>query len=91
MRIGFSEVVVILVLALALIRPTKLVEVAHNLGKLLGIVKDSKEEIVEASSKITKEVVEAVQPIKEAIEPIKEIKEEIKEEIQSTIKNGGLK
>lgn len=80
MRIGLTELLVIAVVAIALIKPEKMRDIAGNIGKAMRIIK-------EENAKLNKEVVD---PIKEAVEPVKEMTQpvtEMKNEIDNTVNN----
>lgn len=87
MSIGFSELIVIIIVAMLFISPKKLSKAAFSIGQLISKFSENKEEIVESISSITKDVSEVTQPIKDVIQPINELKEEIKSSINSTEHN----
>lgn len=88
MRIGLIELVVVIILAIALIKPEKLKGLASNLGKALRILK-------EENTKINKDIVEPfketmkpiTEPIEEVIKPVQEIQNDIKEAVNNTKKD----
>ena len=47
MHMGLSEIAIIIILAIALIKPDKLKELAGSLGRMVKDIKDNKEEITE--------------------------------------------
>lgn len=67
MRIGLTELIVIIILAVALIKPDKLGEYAKTAGKALKKIKETTNEIN----------TQVVEPVKEAVEPVKEVVEEV--------------
>ncbi len=93
MKIGFTELLVVLIVALFVIGPDKLPEFAKKLGEALAefrkysesATKDIKESIVEPLE-------EAQKPLREAIEPLRETEKEIRgnvKELQSSIEQFG--
>ncbi len=93
MKIGFTELLVVLIVALFVIGPDKLPEFAKKLGEALAefrrysesATKDIKESIVEPLE-------EAQKPLREAIEPLRETEKEIRgnvKELQSSIEQLG--
>ena len=82
MRIGLMELIVIVVIAIAMIKPEKLGVLARNIAKAIKIIK-------EENNKLNKDIVE---PAKEAVAPIAdEVKDavkpvqELKSDIESTV------
>ena len=93
MKIGFTELLVVLIVALFVIGPDKLPEFAKKLGEALAefrkysesATKDIKESIVEPLE-------EAQKPLREAFEPLQETEKEIRgnvKELQSSIEQLG--
>lgn len=76
MRIGLSELLVILVLLVALFRPDKLPDYAKTFGTFLKKAKESMAQLNEA-----------VEPVKDMVEPVQSLKQEIDGQINE-IKNG---
>jgi Sec-independent protein translocase protein TatA len=78
MRIGLAELLVIVIVAVALIKPDKLKDLAKTISKALLIIKEENE-------KIRKEVVEPVkdavapitEPVKEAVQPVQDLQNEV--------------
>lgn len=68
MRIGLTELIVIVVIAIALIKPEKLGEYAKTAGQALRKIKETTNEIN----------TQVVEPVKEVVEPVKEVVEEVK-------------
>ena len=66
--IGMSELLIILGLALILIGPRKLPELARSLGKTMG-------ELRRATDDLKETIVEEIEPIKEEIPDREELKE----------------
>ncbi len=93
MKIGFTELLVVLIVALFVIGPDKLPEFAKKLGEALAefrkysesATKDIKESIVEPLE-------EAQKPLREAFAPLRETEKEIRgnvKELQSSIEQFG--
>ena len=76
MRIGISEVLLIIVITIALVKPDKLKEYSKLLGKTLRFVMEERERIVK--------------PIEDAVKPVKDLQDEINNTIVE-MKNGGEK
>ena len=68
MHMGLSEIVVIIVLAIALIKPEKLKELSATLGKTVRDIRENKDSLTEP----VKEVLVETDRIKEEIDNIKE-------------------
>ena len=76
MKIGFWELIVVLVIALVVIGPDKLPEYARSLGKALAAMRS-------ATADLSKDVQESiVQPLNEAQNPIKEAVNEVNDNIR---------
>lgn len=92
MRIGLTELLVIIIVALALIKPDKLGDYAKTAGQALRKFKETTKDI---NTQVVEPVKEAMEPLKEVVEPIKEVVEPItslQEDINSSIEevaNGG--
>lgn len=71
MRIGITELFIIVLVALALIKPNKLADYSTKIGKGLKIVKKSLEKVND----------DVVEPMKEVTNPIVEPVNEIKEQL----------
>lgn len=76
MRIGLTELIVIAIVTIALIKPDKLGEYAKIAGSVFRKFKNETKEINESMNEVKEE-------IKEAIEPITSTKEEIKKEFKN--------
>ncbi len=82
MRIGFSEIILIVVVALALIKPEKLKEYSKTMGKTLRTIKAEKDKAEEQFIKPIKDDIDSVkedinaikEPIDEITQPIKDVK-----------------
>ena len=85
--IGFSELIVIVLVAVMVISPAKFVSLAQQLGKVAKVLHDNKDDITNSVRSVQQEVAEVTEPIKqvkdELVSPIQEIKE--------VITNGGEK
>lgn len=88
MKIGFSEIIIIFVVALIVIGPDKLPAYARKLGEALrefrnvsnDLTKDLKETVIEPLE-------EAQKPIKEALQPMTEVTDDIKKNIDDVKKS----
>ena len=78
MKIGFTELILVAIVAFVVIGPDKLPEYARKLGKML---RELKKYTGAASEEIQKNVVEPLNeiqaPIKEAVAPLTDIKKDI--------------
>ena len=81
MKIGFTELILVVIVAFVVIGPDKLPEYARKLGKML---RELKKYTGAASEEIQKNVVEPLNeiqaPIKEAVAPLTDLKKDIEEE-----------
>ena len=88
MKIGFTELLVIAVVAMIFIGPDKLPMYARKLGKMLNKVKDV---TGEASKQIQENIVEPLEevqkPLKDAVAPIMDIKKDIDDSVGSVTKS----
>lgn len=66
MRIGLPELIVIIIVAIALIKPEKLRGLMKNAAKAMKILKEE-----------TSKMNETVEPIKEAVKPVTDLKDEV--------------
>ncbi len=76
MRIGFTELLVIVVVIMAMIRPDKLIEYSKKIGKALRDVKDEQEKVKE----------EIIDPVRDEISVVKEPLHEVTKSVDE-IKN----
>ena len=88
MKIGFTELLVVVIVALVFIGPNQLPEYARKLGKMLRELrkytstasKDIQENIVEPLNEIQ-------QPLKDAISPLTDIKKDIDNSVKDVTKS----
>ena len=88
MKIGFTELLVVVIVAFVFIGPNQLPEYARKLGKMLRELrkytstasKDIQENIVEPLNEIQ-------QPLKEAISPLTDIKKDIDNSVKDVTKS----
>lgn len=89
MRIGFQEVILILIVALVVLGPDKMPEYARKLGEALRqFRKFSSEATKDIRESILDPLEEAQRPLKEALEPVTELKKAVRseaEELRSSI------
>ena len=79
MRIGFTEILLIIIVAMALIRPDKLKEYSKTLGKAFKTFKDEKDKVEAEIIEPLKDDIDIVkEPIDEVMEPVNDIKEMVK-------------
>lgn len=71
MRIGLTELLVIAVIAIALLKPEKLPEYAKKFGAAMQRLKES-----------TKVLSEVTEPVKDAVKPVTDIKDEITGQVE---------
>ena len=76
MRIGLTEILVIIVVALAILKPEKLGEYCKNISKALKEITNKKEEVKEAAEPI-------IEPIKETMKPVSDLKEDIDKSVKN--------
>ena len=78
MRIGISELILIIIIALSLIKPDNLKEYAKYIGMALGKLKQEKDSI-------KNELNDIKEPIDDIINPINDIKKEMSDIVSDTI------
>ncbi|MBP1920588.1 Sec-independent protein translocase subunit TatA/TatB [Youngiibacter multivorans] len=79
MKIGTTEFIVILIVALLALGPEKMPMYAKKLGKAISMIK-------ELSGKITEEIKENVtDPLAEAVEPLTSLKKDISASLQMSL------
>ena len=91
MKIGFSEIVIIFIVALIVIGPEKLPEYARKLGEALrqfrnvssDLTKDIKETVIEPLEEAQKPIREALQPMTDAADDIKKNITEVKTSVNN--------
>lgn len=90
MRIGLVELIVIIIVAIAMIKPEGLRGLASNIGKALKIIKEENEKLNKDIIEPVKETVEPItKPIQEAVKPVTDLKKEVEDtvnEVRSNIK-----
>ena len=88
MKIGFTELILVAIVAFVVIGPDKLPEYARKLGKML---RELKKYTGAASEEIQKNVVEPLNeiqaPIKEAVAPLTDIKKDIDDSMKDVTKS----
>ena len=88
MKIGFTELILVVIVAFVVIGPDKLPEYARKLGKML---RELKKYTGAASEEIQKNVVEPLNeiqaPIKEAVAPLTDIKKDIDNSVKDVTKS----
>lgn len=78
MKIGFTELILVMVVALLVIGPDKLPQVMRQLGKGLAQFKAATDEATkEIRQSVVEPLEEAQKPLKEALEPVQEIEKAI--------------
>lgn len=88
MRIGLSELIVIIIVALVVIGPDRLPEYARKLGEaLLQFRKYSDEATKEIKESVVEPLKDAQKPLKDAAEPLKETDRQIRENIKEVKKS----
>lgn len=71
MRIGLIELLIIVIIAVAILRPEKLPEYAKKFSSSMQRLKES-----------TKTLNEVTEPVREAVKPVTELKEEIIDQVE---------
>lgn len=76
MRIGLTELLIIVIIAVAILRPEKLPEYAKKFSSSMQRLKES-----------TKTLNEVTEPVREALKPVTELKEEITDQVEQLKKD----
>ncbi len=76
MRIGLTELLIIVVIAIAVLRPEKLPEYAKKFSLFMERLKES-----------TKAINEVTEPVREAVKPVTELKNEITDQVEQLKNN----
>ena len=88
MKIGFTELILVVIVAFVVIGPDKLPEYARKFGKML---RELKKYTGAASEEIQKNVVEPLNeiqaPLKEAVAPLTDIKKDIDDSMKDVTKS----
>lgn len=79
MHIGLSEIIVIAIFAVALVKPSKLPEYAAKISSLLASLKENANALGSA-----------MEPLRESMSSVKEMSDDINKQL-SDIKDGALK
>ena len=87
MRIGLAELLVIIIVTIALIKPDKLGDYAKTAGQALRKFKETTKDI---NDQVVEPVKEAMEPVKEAVEPITTVQNEINGTIEEVLNGGKL-
>lgn len=83
MKIGFTEIMVILVVALLVLGPDKLPYYARKLGEgLKEFRKVSSEATKDIRESVIEPLEEAQRPLREAMEPITELEEDVRKDVE---------
>ena len=95
MKIGFTELILVFVVALIVIGPDKLPGYAKKLGEALAIFKKASDEATrEIKENITEPLEEAARPLREAMEPVEELNRAVRgnvRDVQNSINRVGRK
>ena len=90
MKIGFGELLIVLVVIMLVIGPDKLPDFARKIGKALGEFRHATEDVsAELKENVLDPLDEAAAPIREAIEPIEEIKTSVNHNVREMQRNLG--
>lgn len=82
MRIGITELIVIGIVIIAVIKPEKIKVYVANIGKAIRIIREENEKINKDIVEPVKEAAKPItEPIKEVVQPINEIKNEINDTV----------
>lgn len=76
MRIGLTELLIIVIIAVAILRPEKLPEYAKKFSSSMQRLKES-----------TKTLNEVTEPVREAVKPVTDLKEEITDQVEQLKKD----
>lgn len=83
MRIGFTEIMVILIVALLVLGPDKLPYYARKLGEgLKEFRKVSSEATKDIRESVIEPLEEAQKPLREAMEPITELEKDVRKDVE---------
>ena len=95
MKIGFTELILVFVVALIVIGPDKLPGYAKKLGEALAIFKKASDDATrEIKENITEPLEEAARPLREAMEPVEELNRAVRgnvRDVQNSINRVGRK
>ncbi len=88
MKLGLTEILVILVVALLVLGPDQLPSYAKKLGNALRAFRDAANETTEGiRENVIEPLNEAQQPLREALEPVQEMQEEINRNVKDVEKS----
>ncbi len=88
MKIGFTEIMVILVVALLVLGPDKLPYYAKKLGEgLKEFRKVSSEATKDIRESVIEPLEEAQKPLKEAMEPLTELEKDVRKDVEGIKKS----
>ena len=88
MKIGFSELIVICIVAMVFIGPDKLPLYARKLGKMLNQLKEyTNEASKEVQENIVAPLEEVQKPFKEVVAPLADIKKDFDDSVGSVAKS----
>lgn len=87
MRIGIVELIVIIIVAIALIKPDKLRGITSNVVKALKIIREENEKLNKDIIEPVKETVEPVtKPLQDAVKPVSDLTKEVENTVNE-VKN----
>lgn len=88
MRIGLSEVIVIMIVALVVIGPDRLPDYARKLGEALSQFRKYSDEATRGiKNSVVEPLMEAQKPLKEAVEPLEEVDRKVHENLKEVEKS----
>ena len=88
MRIGLVELIVIVIVAIALIKPEKLRGIASNIGKAMRIIKEENDKLNKEIIEPVKETVEPLtQPLQDAVKPVTDLTKEVENTVNEVKNN----
>lgn len=88
MRIGLVELIVIIIVAIALIKPEKLRGLASNIGKAMKIIKEENEKLNSEIVNPVKETVEPItKPLQDTVKPVTDLTKEVEKTVNEVKSN----
>ena len=87
MRIGVTELLLVLIVALLVLGPDKLPRYARKLGQALAEIRKASDDVTrEIRENVVEPLEEAQRPLREAVEPVEELDRTVRENIRD-VKN----
>lgn len=88
MRIGLTELIVIIIVAIALIKPEKLRGITSNIIKAMKIIKEENDKLNKEVIEPVKETVEPfTQPLQDTVKPVTDLTKEVENTVNEVKNN----